>query len=416
MFVIYEVLLHLVSLLALPYFLLIGFLRGKYLTNLRERFGHYRARPEPHDLWLHAVSVGEAMAAKPVLDLVWKERPELKVLVTTTTITGQATAKRLFPSATIAYFPFDFSRSVRRFLHQFSPAVYATMETEIWPNVSRLTHARGIPLILANGRISDRSFPRYQRLRFFVAPVLKMYVRILAREEIDRERFIQIGARAENVEVVGNVKFDFLHDASPLVLEDDVTSLAGSRPIAVLGSIVEREEELIFPTIISLVAKGWFVIVAPRKPERFEIVAARLDDAGIRYQRRSELSSSSDPCEVLLLDTIGELARLYSVALVAFVGGSLVPVGGHNPIEPALSGVPVGFGPHMTNFRDIATLFLSAGGASEIPDAEALVDWCERLREDSNARRALIEAAHAVIAKNQGAAERTARAILGLLK
>jgi len=415
MYFLYEVLLHLVFFLALPYFLLIGFMRGKYLTNLRERLGHYRSKRSVHDLWMHAVSVGEAMAAKPILDRLWKERPELRVVVTTTTITGQATARRLYPSATIAYFPFDFSRSVKRFLRHFSPSVFATMETEIWPNVARISRSSGLRLILANGRISDRSFPRYRLLRWFVAPVIAHYERILARETIDRERFIAIGASRSRVEVVGNVKFDFARDSSPLDLHAQVLRISIGRPVAILGSIVEAEEDLILPAIESLVEKGWFIIIAPRKPERFEVFAGRLAAANLQFQRRSDLSDSTKELDVLLLDSIGELARLYASGSVAFVGGSLAPVGGHNPIEPAVCEVPVAFGPHMSNFREIAAMFLASGGAEEVPDAAGLVTWCERVRSDDSYRKLLIANARQTVDRNQGASERTARAILELL-
>lgn len=415
MYLLYEVLLHLVFVVALPWFLLIGFMRGKYLTNLRERFGHYQERSSEHDLWLHAVSVGEAMAAKPVLDLLWRERPGLQVIVTTTTTTGQAIARRLFPAATITYFPFDFSRSVDRFLDHFSPRVFATMETEIWPNVVRLARARGLRLLIANARISDRSFPRYRSFRRLVGPVLRQYEQILARDETDRERFVEIGASAETVKVVGNVKFDFARDVSPLELESRIRRLAGERPVAILGSVVEAEEELILPALEHLVRNGWFVIVAPRKTERFEVFAARLVAANLRFLRRTDLPEKHVEVDVLLLDSIGELSRLYAAADAAFVGGSLAPIGGHNPIEPAICGVPVAFGPYMSNFREIAALFLAKRGAEEVQDAETLVAWFERVRTDPSYRDELKKNARETVERNQGASERTARAILELL-
>src|SRR5512142_1156448 len=185
MFVVYEVLLYLVFLVTLPFFLFTGLVRGKYLSNFRERLGLYRSPVSSHDLWIHAVSVGETIAARPVVAEVLRLRPGTSIVMTTTTITGQAQAKRLYPEATVTYFPFDFSFSVRRFLEHHKPRVFATMETEIWPNVTRLARARGLKLILANGRISDRSLPRYRAFRRIVAHVLRNYDRILAREEAD---------------------------------------------------------------------------------------------------------------------------------------------------------------------------------------------------------------------------------------
>ncbi|HEX3578587.1 MAG TPA: glycosyltransferase N-terminal domain-containing protein, partial [Thermoanaerobaculia bacterium] len=193
MFVLYDVLLYLVLIAALPYFLVVGMLRGKYLANFPERMGFYKTPRGAHDLWIHAVSVGETLAARSVIDEILGARPATTIVFTTTTITGQAQARRLFPNATVTYFPLDFAASVKRFLRHHRPHVFATMETEIWPNATRLARAAGVRMLLANGRISDRSLPRYRFLRPLVAPVLRQYDRILAREETDRKRFIEIG-------------------------------------------------------------------------------------------------------------------------------------------------------------------------------------------------------------------------------
>src|SRR5438128_2644373 len=216
MFLLYELLLVLGLIVALPYFLVTGVLRGKYLANFPERMGFYRTPAAAHDLWIHAVSVGETIAARPVVDEILRRRPQTSIVFTTTTITGQAQARRLFPNATVTYFPFDFAASVKRFLAHHAPRAFATMETEIWPNVTRLARARGLRLLLANGRISDRSFPRYRAMRPIVRRVLRNYERVLAREETDRARFIAIGAPPASVETSGNVKFDYVPDARPL--------------------------------------------------------------------------------------------------------------------------------------------------------------------------------------------------------
>ncbi|MGZ5494976.1 MAG: 3-deoxy-D-manno-octulosonic acid transferase, partial [Thermoanaerobaculia bacterium] len=225
MFVLYEVLLYLVFVIALPFFVLTGLLRGKYLSNFPQRMGFYRDRPGQHDVWLHAVSVGEVLAARTVVAEIQEQRPATSLVVTTTTITGQAQARRLFPDATVTYFPFDFSFSVRRFLQQHRPRVFATMETEIWPNVTRISKKQGVRLILANGRISDRSFPRYRAFRIIIGRVLRQYARILAREESDRRRFIAIGAPEAIVETSGNVKFDYEPDATPLEIDAQLRAI-----------------------------------------------------------------------------------------------------------------------------------------------------------------------------------------------
>ncbi|MGZ5457367.1 MAG: 3-deoxy-D-manno-octulosonic acid transferase [Thermoanaerobaculia bacterium] len=291
MYVLYEVLLYLVLLLALPYLLLTGFLRGKYVVNFPVRAGWFRYRAEPHDLWIHAVSVGETLAAKPVVDEIVRQRPGTSIVFTTTTITGQAQARRLYPEATVTYFPFDFAFAVRRFLEHHRPRVFATMETEIWPNVTRIAKTRGMRLVLANGRISDRSFPRYRAFRIVVGSVLRKYDRILARETTDRDRFVAMGAPADIVEVSGNVKFDYDPDEAPLEIAAQLEEMIGDRKVVVFGSTMEGEDEALLPEIEGLLAQHRaFVIIAPRKPERFEMVAGLLATSSLRYVRRSEMA------------------------------------------------------------------------------------------------------------------------------
>jgi 3-deoxy-D-manno-octulosonic-acid transferase len=417
MYVLYEVLLYLVLILALPWFLLTGVLRGKYLVNLPDRLGVYKHRAEAHDLWIHAVSVGEAIAAKPVVDAIRALRPDTSIVFTTTTLTGQAQAKRLFPEATVTYFPFDFAFAVRRFLRHHSPRVFATMETEIWPNVTRLAREEGMRLILANGRISDRSLPRYRAFRAVVASVLRKYDRILAREETDRERFVSIGAPAERVEVSGNVKFDYLADEAPLEIAPQLERLFRGRQVLVLGSTMEGEDEMLLPEIERFLAEHHaFVVIAPRKPERFELVAGLLATSSLRFVRRSELENRAGAeADVLLLDTLGELARMYRYAAVAFIGGTLVPTGGHNPIEPAAAGVPVCFGPSMSNFREIAEVFLRSEVAAQVESAADVIDFAGAMFDNTAMRNAWGERARRTVLQNRGASDRTARRIVELL-
>lgn len=415
MYVLYEVLLYLVLILLLPWFLLTGVLRGKYLQNFPARMGIYRTRAAAHDLWIHAVSVGEAIAARPVVTEILRRRPGTSIVLTTTTLTGQAQARRLYPDATITYFPFDFAFAVRRFLDHHKPRVFATMETEIWPNATRLARARGMRLLLANGRISDRSFPRYRAFRFVVGSILRRYDRILAREETDRQRFIAMGAPAAIVETSGNVKFDYEPSATPLEIAPTLESLIGRRKVLVLGSTIEGEDEVLLPLVESFIAEyDAFVVIAPRKPERFELVAGLLATSATRFVRRSELASDSH-AEILLLDTFGELAKIYRYATAAFVGGSLVPHGGHNPIEPAAAGVPVCFGPHMSNFREIAQTFVRAEAAEQVRSGEGAIAFATRMFEDEALQAAWGERARTTVLQNRGASERTALRLLELL-
>ncbi len=418
MFTVYEVLLYLVFLLVLPFFLLTGFLRGKYLSNFPERIGFYRTPAAAHDVWIHAVSVGETLASQPVIDEMLRRRPGTSIVFTTTTITGQAQARRLFPEATITYFPFDFSSSIKRFLDHHRPRVFAAMETEIWPNVTRLARARGLRLLLANGRLSDRSFPRYRAFRPIVRRILRDYDRVLVRDEGDRQRFVAIGAPASSVEVTGNVKFDFTPDDKPLAIAPQLESLIAGRRVLMLGSTREGEEEAILPELERFIAeKNAFVIIAPRKPERFQIVAALLSTTSIPFTRRTELSANHEPrtASLFLLDSVGELAKMYRYATVAFVGGSLVSTGGHNPIEPAAAGVPVCFGPHMTNFREIASTFLENDAAVEVRSPAELMAFAVRMFDDQAARRGYGERARQTVEQNRGAAARTAERIIELL-
>lgn len=419
MYVLYEVLLYLVLLLALPYFLFTGFLRGKYVVNFPVRAGRFAHRGEPHDLWIHAVSVGETLAAKPIVDEILRQRPETSIVFTTTTITGQAQARRLYPDATVTYFPFDFAFAVRRFLDHHRPRAFATMETEIWPNVTRLSKSRGLRLLLANGRISDRSFPRYRAFRGVVRHVLRKYDRILARETTDRDRFVAMGAPPEIVEVSGNVKFDYQEDDTPLEIAPQLEEMIGGRKVIVLGSTMEGEDEALLPEIEGLLAQHRvFVVIAPRKPERFEMVAGLLATSQLRFVRRSELpvAGSQLPApDVLLLDTFGELARIYRYATAAFIGGTLMPTGGHNPIEAAAYGVPVCFGPSMSNFREIAHVFLRNEAAAEVRTAADVAEFAAKMIEQPELQRAWGDRARHTVLQNRGASERTARRIVELL-
>jgi 3-deoxy-D-manno-octulosonic-acid transferase len=416
MFLLYEVILYLVFILALPFFLLVGFLRGKYVVNFPARMGFYRTRRSAHDLWIHAVSVGEALAARPVINAVEQMRPGTSMVITTTTITGQTQARRLYPEATVTYFPFDFSFAVNRFLDHHPSQVFVTMETEIWPNVTRLAKRRGLRIVLANGRISDRSFPRYRAMRGLMRRVLAMYDRILVREDMDRERFVAMGAPLERVETTGNVKFDYTPDETPLEAAPLLERLIGSRKTLVLGSTMEGEDEALLPHIERLVReRDCFVVIAPRKAERFEQVAALLATTSLHFIRRSELKDDSPTADILLLDTFGELAKIYRYATAAFVGGSIEPFGGHNPIEPAAAGVPVAFGPVMTNFREIASTFLTNEAAVEVTDAAGVVAFAERMFDDDVSRARLGERARQTVLQNRGASETTARRIVELL-
>lgn len=417
MFALYEALLWAGFLLLLPWFAVVGFLKGKYWASFPARLGSYRSRATEHDVWVQAVSVGEVAAAKSLIERLRERRPDLRIAITTTTGTGQAMARRLFPNDTVTYFPFDFSFAVRRFLAHHEPRLYVAVETEIWPNAARLARGRGMRVAIVNGRLSDRSFRRYRRFRGLLSRIFAFYDEVMVRSEADRERYVAIGAVPERIFVTGNLKFDLdaMTNEAPEIAPE-LLRLAAGRPIFVAGSTMEGEDEAILPHLARLVAKGCFVVLAPRKPDRFEIVAGLLATSGIRWARRSEVPRSAvETADLLLLDSIGELARIYHYAAAAFVGGSIVTTGGHNPIEPASAGTPVAFGPHMSNFREIAETFLAAGGAVQVENAAQLIAFVETMIADPAAREELAARGRAVVETNRGAAALTADRLLRLL-
>lgn len=412
MFFLYEILLYIVFILASPFFLV----RRKYRESFGKRLGNYDTAPARYDVWLHAVSVGETVAARTIVDRVLELRPDTRLVITTTTATGQATARRLFPEASVTYFPFDFSSSVRRFLRQHPARVFASVETEIWPNTVRHARAANLRLILLNARLSDRSFPRYRRMRWLLRSVLAGYSAILAREETDRKRFVEVGAPPQAVEVAGNVKFDFVPDSRPLEIEPQLRQWLGERRLFIAGSTMAGEDEMIIAIAPRILAAGCRIAIAPRKPDRFATVAQLLRSAGLAFSKRSEIGSRPIAGDVLLVDTIGELARMYGLAAAAFIGGSLVPAGGHNPIEAAAVGTPTAFGPHMSNFRDVAATFLAEGSAVQMNNAGELADWVLRMVRDDRARAELSRRGVATVERNRGAALRNARRIVELLE
>jgi 3-deoxy-D-manno-octulosonic-acid transferase len=436
---IYSFLMGLAALLLLPYWLVQGMRHGKYLSNLGERLGFsfpsLRKLPldRPNGIWIHAVSVGEVLSGVSLARRLKAEYPGRPLVVSTTTITGQALARERMPFAdAVFYFPLDWVFSVRRALRAVRPSIIIILETEIWPNFLREARRWGIPVLFVSGRISDRSFARYQRhfgpfgffLRPFLRRVLSGVAAFLMQSEKDAARIQALGAPADRVHVSGNLKYD-LEIPAPTPFANWLEAEArrrGRAPIIVAGSIVASEEPL------ALIAFGTLqgehpralLVLAPRKPERFEEAAEFIDESHRKYMRRSQLPVPApskavsqngeaiipDDVTVLLLDSIGELGSLYRVADGAFVGGSLVPSGGHNILEPAAFGkIPI-FGPSMENFAEIAARFVAAGAAIQVESPEdAGVAWIELLRNPERMRR-MGDAARGLIEGSRGAADR----------
>lgn len=366
-------------------------------------------------IWLHAVSVGEAMAARPLLKEIRIRYPHHAIVMSTTTETGRSLATT-FPEPDLCiYFPFDFYFGVRRVMAALCPVLIIIMETEIWPNFSREAARRRVPLVLANGRISDRSYRGYQRFSWFFRHALHYFSALCMQTETDRERIVSIGAPAEQTLTVGNLKYDLPYRAVALDEKDNLRQRYGIPAGAVVitaGSTHAGEEEILITCYRTLCAdlSELFLVLVPRHPERAPDVVSLLEAHGIAYRCRTAQAITSPrafmPGEVLLVDTIGELQNLYALADIAFVGGSLVPTGGHNLLEPASVGVPSLFGPHMTNFREIAELVLRCNAGMQVASDEELVSVCQKLILDPLLRQRAGNNGLELMAQNGGATNR----------
>jgi 3-deoxy-D-manno-octulosonic-acid transferase len=375
-------------------------------------------------IWIHAVSVGEALAARALAGELKKRYPALRLFVSTTTVAGQQVAAHDIGEAdAVFYFPLDFPFIVRRTLRLVNPRLFIMVETEIWPNLLRACRRAGVKTVVVNGRISPRSYPRYRLVRPLFGRVLADIDRFCMQSRESADRLIDLGADATRVTVTGNLKFDALRAAGvapdrgkPRVLR--FFSVPEGRPVVIAGSTMAGEEMVVLRAFerVRASAPSALLVIAPRHPQRFDEVERLARDEGFRTARRSALTIDEDPqADVVVLDTIGELAELYRVGTVVFVGGSLVPTGGHNILEPAAFGRPILFGPHMQNFKEIAATFLAGRAAIEVRDEWELETAFRDLLGDAARRNALGRAAQAIVDGNHGARDRTLEAIAALL-
>lgn len=401
---------------SLPYWLFQMARHGKYRKGFAERLGRVPSRlqlpgkGEPA-IWVHAVSVGEVLAVAGLVDELRQRCPQHKLYISTTTDTGQALARKRFGEANVFYFPMDFAFAIRPYLRELHPQLVVIAETEFWPNFIRLAHASGARIAVVNARISDRSWPSYRRFRGLLRRLLADVDLFLAQTPVDAARLQDIGASPERVRVAGNLKFDIPVPPPPAIVERLRNSIApsGAGPVLVCGSTVDGEEPLLLKAFENLLVQHprAVMILAPRHPERFPAVAALLEQMSIRFRRRSEWNGEPLTGGVFLLDTIGELAALYALADIAFVGGSLVPRGGHNIIEPAQYGVATVVGNHTENFRDVVSLFQSRDAVRIVGPAELPLVLLELLANDVE-RRALGQRAAETMRSQVGATARTA--------
>jgi 3-deoxy-D-manno-octulosonic-acid transferase len=420
MYRLYSILFSIGIVLMAPYY--IWRHRGrKEIAGWRERLGRLPAglrQEAPGAIWIHAVSVGETLAVAGLVKKLQQRYPDRKIFLSSVTAAGREAGEKKLPRvAGQFYLPFDWKFAVRRVLLQIRPSVFVIVETELWPNLLKAVRESGCRTILVNARVSDRSFPGYRLGRPFMRRVLADITRICAQTDTDAERFQALGAQPDRIVVAGNLKFD---SRAPEFGKfgtriKDVLSGENRSPVFVAGSTMRGEEPLVLAAWRKIREKHprAVMILAPRHPARFDEVAEMLQAEQVSTVRRTNLPEDEDTMrrllsqtEILLLDTIGELAEIVGVADVVFVGGSLVPTGGHNVVEPAFWGKPILFGPHMYNFRDVASLFLRAGGAVQVDAAGGLADAVLRLLDRPADARQLGERARWVVTQQAGAATR----------
>ena len=421
---IYSALLAGGMLVSLPFWLYQMARHGKYLAGFAERWGGVptRIRTERQGapvVWIHAVSVGEVLAVAGLVAELERRHPRIRVVISTTTDTGQALARKKFGEGNVFYFPVDFAFAIRPYLSVLRPRLVVIAETEFWPNFLRLAKMSGARIAIVNARISDRSFPNYHRFRGLLRRVLNAADLFLTQGETDAERLREIGAKPQRVQVVGNLKYDQAPPADPPIVDKLKIALHrdAAGPVLVCGSTVEGEEPLLLRAFGNVLVQHprAVMILAPRHPERGGEVETLLREMKIAYVRRSKWQGESLSGGVLLVDSIGELAAMYGLADVAFVGGSLVARGGHNIIEPAQHGVAIMVGNHTENFRDIVNLFRDHDAVKVVGPAELPLELLDLLGDEAK-RHGLGKRATETMRTQTGATQRTVDALGELMK
>src|SRR5688500_3578409 len=428
MYVVYSVLTVAFFVMVSPYLLYQALRYRKYIANLPQRLGYLPVSfnlDGDESIWVHAVSVGEVLTARALLPDLRERYPRLRIFLSTTTMTGQQIARNnLQYIDEVFYFPFDLGFIVKRTLRLVKPRLFIMMETEIWPNLLRACHRAGVKTVLVNGRISSRSYPRYQLVRPFFRRVLRHVDRFCMQSEESARRIVDIGAPRDRVSVTGSLKFDSLELPGPSAPDRGRNRvlryfrISPGRPVVIAASTLRGEEEPVLEAFqrIRATMGNALLIIAPRKPERFDDVERLARRAGWRVARRTELPVDAEPrVDVVVLDTMGELAQVYQVATAVFVGGSLVDTGGHNILEPAVFGKPIVFGPYMQNFAEIARTFLDNAAAIQVRSGRELETVLLDLLGDPVRRASLGAAARALVEANRGARTKTLATVAQLL-
>jgi 3-deoxy-D-manno-octulosonic-acid transferase len=428
MYIVYSVVMVAFFAVMSPYLVYQAVRYRKYIANLPQRLGYLPVSfnlDADESILIHAVSVGEVLTARALLPELRERYPKLRLFLSTTTMTGQQIARNNLQYVDeVFYFPFDFAFIVNRTLRLVRPRLFIMMETEIWPNLLRACARAGVKTMLVNGRISSRSYPRYRLARPFFRRVLLHVDRFCMQSDESARRIIDIGADRRRVAVTGSLKFDSLE--LPGAPSGDrgrnrvlrYFRIAPDRPVIIAASTRKGEEAAVLEAFqrIRATMTNALLIIAPRKPPQFDEVERLARRAGWNVARRSELRVDAEPGhDIVILDTVGELAQLYQVATVVFVGGSLVDTGGHNILEPAIFGKPIVFGPHMQNFAEIARTFLDNGAAIQVRTGRELGPALLDLLGDPVRRASLGAAARALVEANRGARIKSLTAIAQLL-
>jgi 3-deoxy-D-manno-octulosonic-acid transferase len=427
MYLVYSALTFVAFLVVSPYFVYQAIRYKKYVGSLRQRLGLLPVTfniDGDDSVWIHAVSVGEALTVRALAADLKTLYPHLRLFVSTTTLAGQQVARQTFPGADgILYFPFDWALIVKRTLNLVRPRLFIMMETEIWPNLLRECRRRGVKTILINGRVSSRSYPRYRLVRPFFRRVLGDIDRFCIQSEESVRRLVDLGADPSRITVTGSLKFDSLERPAASLHEKPrgrvlrFFRVSPNRPVVVAGSTMRGEEALFLRAFarIKRTSPSALAILAPRHPERFREVERLAREAGFVTAMRSELPIDAEPrADLVVLDSMGELAQVYQLATAVFVGGSLVDHGGHNILEPAAFGKGILFGPYMRNFQDIAEAFLTNGAAVQVKSEAELQEALLSLLTDPVRRARLGAAARALVEANRGAKDKTLAVIAEL--
>lgn len=399
--------------LAAPFVFVWLMLRSRRQTGepdaWRERLGRLRLASHAPLIWIHAASLGEVQAAAPLVDALATRYPQYQLLITTFTATARRRAHERFGDrATVSLLPYDLPGCVRCFVDTAGPMLAVFVETELWPNLYRTLAHRQVPLLLVSARLSARAFPRYRRLRALIRPALQAVLGIAAQTRIDAERFVALGAAADKVSVMGNLKFDSRIAERVAERGAALRQALGARPLWVAGSTRPGEEQVLLEAFgrIRETLPNATLVLAPRHPERAAAIAELASAAGFTAVLRSDHGADVAVPVVLIVDGVGELLDFYAAADVVFVGGTIAEIGGHNILEPAALGRPVIAGPHIGNWRELADAMSKRGGLQIAADAGALAQAVIKLLQDDTARNAAGAAALAVVEENRGALER----------